>query len=102
MKFEYKEPDAYTVSDNYTVMNYGGFTGLIKVEHPYGFVWSWLKNGHLHRELGPACVDEAGDLYYSLNGYTYKTHKDYWAEMYVKYRGTEHEELCMIELLASD
>lgn len=79
-------------------INYSGLAGPLAVVDHYSL--RWLENGIFHKELGP------GGLYMPTEALTYYYEgnltppRDYWKIMCEKYKDTEHEGLCLSELLA--
>ena len=57
--------------------------------------------GDLHRELGAAVFTTTGRISYCLKDLEL-TYADYWAEMYRRYKGTEHEDTCKAKMLANN
>lgn len=86
------------VSDNqWYMMTYSAqkcFTGVVKSD--YGL--DYIVDGKTHRDLAPARVYYDGSFAYFLHGWYYDE-KAYWTKMYEKYKGTEHEGLCLSHVL---
>lgn len=77
------------------------FTGLLRVNYKDGVViWVHFVGGQWHRELGPAWIKDNGEVGYYLNDQGY-TANEYWKIMYKIYEGSENEELCLSQMLAS-
>lgn len=51
--------------------------------------------------LGDNPLKGTSDDWYYFEGFYYRP-KAYWTLMYERYKGTEHEEKCLAELLAGD
>lgn len=99
MRFDFKEPDLVLNSQqSRAFLSSPSFSGLVKLQYLTTFSLIWIKEGLWHKDLGPA-------HYHSSQGtisYFYEDnamdHLPYWKLMLEKYRGTEYEELCLMNI----
>lgn len=77
------------------------FTGTVYEVYGAGALW-YIKEGSNSRELGPCGIYDDGTVEYCYAGKRFGNSKEYWGIMFEKYKGTEHEVLCLAQMLASD
>lgn len=111
MRFEFREPDLVTDPRGVRSLLEQGekYTGLIKTVYKGGvYALCYYEEGIPHKELGPAywrSYDGLETYYHNdlCNGVYYMPigYQDYWKAMYEKYRGTDKETICMVNMLAA-
>lgn len=102
MKFEFKDIDIELTWHEWE--GDSGFNGFAKIQQDDGtYTLHHMKNGWNHKDLGPAMIImPAGVESYWQDGYSVSDLRQHWKDMYIKYKGTEHEELCLSQMLANE
>lgn len=105
MEFDLKKPDLVQKIGHFIGIPIY-FTGLVELQSSSGepLSYTWYDQGLVHKDMGPAILRKnhfmVPETDYYLWGALYNE-DDYWKEMYLRHKGTDQEEICLIKLLGA-